>query len=131
MSGVDIHDQLRMQRYSIQHAYKPKKYSRSIFFGLVDMAIVNAFIVHRHHMKNTGQKAPEHCKFMETLHEQLRAIDDETIDSIEVTTAPTLANHFLLTHVLMCRLPQEPKPGLLPPGDTKHPCYSAGERSKQ
>ncbi|POM75457.1 Hypothetical protein PHPALM_7442 [Phytophthora palmivora] len=85
LGPVYIHDQLRMQRYSIQLAYKPKKYYRSLFFGLVDMAMVNAFIVHRYHMKTTGQKPPAHCKFMETLHEQLLAVDEAKFREIEVS----------------------------------------------
>jgi hypothetical protein len=44
MCGVDVHDQLRLQRYSIQRAIRMRKYYNTIFLGLVDVAMVNAFI---------------------------------------------------------------------------------------
>lgn len=46
MGGVDFHDQLRLQRYSLQMAMVSKKYFRTIF-GLLDMAIVIAYIMLR------------------------------------------------------------------------------------
>uniref|UniRef100_H3GLY6 PiggyBac transposable element-derived protein domain-containing protein n=1 Tax=Phytophthora ramorum TaxID=164328 RepID=H3GLY6_PHYRM len=45
MGGVDVHDQLRLQRYSLQLARRYKKYYKSLFLGLIDLAIVNAYIV--------------------------------------------------------------------------------------
>ncbi|OWZ08758.1 hypothetical protein PHMEG_00018648 [Phytophthora megakarya] len=51
MGGVDVHDQLRMQRYSVQLAYKLRKYYKTLVRGLLDMTIVNAFIVHHHYKK--------------------------------------------------------------------------------
>ncbi|OWZ22210.1 hypothetical protein PHMEG_0003123 [Phytophthora megakarya] len=41
MVGVDAHDQLRLQRYSIQMHAWCKKYYKSIMMGLVDVAVVN------------------------------------------------------------------------------------------
>ncbi|GMF37330.1 unnamed protein product [Phytophthora fragariaefolia] len=43
MGGVDIHDQLRLQRCSLQLQTWCKKYYTTIFMGLVDVAIVNAY----------------------------------------------------------------------------------------
>ncbi|POM61415.1 hypothetical protein PHPALM_29573 [Phytophthora palmivora] len=44
MGGVDIHDQLRLQRYSLQLSVRFKKYYKAIILGLIDIAIfiVNA-----------------------------------------------------------------------------------------
>ncbi|OWY95365.1 hypothetical protein PHMEG_00034652 [Phytophthora megakarya] len=42
MGGVDVHDLLRLQRYSIQMQTWCKKYYKSIFMGLVDVAVGNA-----------------------------------------------------------------------------------------
>lgn len=46
MGGVDRHDQLQLQRYSLQLQNKLVKYYKSLFFGLIDLAIVNCFVTH-------------------------------------------------------------------------------------
>lgn len=51
MGGVDVHDQLRLQRYNVQLIYKTRKYYKTLFLRLFDMALVNAFIVFRHHKR--------------------------------------------------------------------------------
>ncbi|EGZ29518.1 hypothetical protein PHYSODRAFT_379326, partial [Phytophthora sojae] len=51
MGGVDIHDQLRLQHYSLQGQTWCKKCYKSIFLGLVDVAIVKAYIVFREAVK--------------------------------------------------------------------------------
>ncbi|GMF20513.1 unnamed protein product [Phytophthora fragariaefolia] len=91
MGGVDVHDQLRMQRYSVQLSYKTRKYYKSLFLGLFAMALVNAFIVFRHHKKLNDNRPPgktrppKHYAFFETLLEQLLAVDSaETYQTIEV-----------------------------------------------
>ncbi|KAE9271849.1 hypothetical protein PR003_g30388, partial [Phytophthora rubi] len=85
--GVDIHDQLRMQRYSIQGCYKSRKYYKTLFLGLLDMALVNAFIVFRHHRNVNNQRPAKHFAFFETLMEQLLAIDSpEAYATIEEAT---------------------------------------------
>ena len=53
MGGVDGHDQLRLQRYSVQRSLCVKKYYKSLFFGLFDMALVNAYVVHREYCKSS------------------------------------------------------------------------------
>ena len=58
MGGVDIHDQLRLQRFSIQLSIRCKKYYKSLFFGLVDMALVNAYIVYETAFKQKQQTPP-------------------------------------------------------------------------
>ncbi|ETP13112.1 hypothetical protein F441_11634, partial [Phytophthora nicotianae CJ01A1] len=39
MGGVDVHDQLRLQRYSLQLFLKYKKYYKTLFLGFLDLAI--------------------------------------------------------------------------------------------
>lgn len=83
MDGV--HDKLRMQRYSVQLAYKSRKYYRTLFLGLFDMALVNAFIAHRHYRKVKMKNPPKHSAFFEALMEQLLAVDNqEAFEQIEV-----------------------------------------------
>ncbi|KAE9019498.1 hypothetical protein PR001_g13862 [Phytophthora rubi] len=86
MGGVDIHDQLRMQRYSVQLAYKTRKYYKTLFLGLVDMALVNAFIVHRLYRKQINKRHMKHYAFLEMLMEQLLAVDEDTFVEIEEAT---------------------------------------------
>ncbi|KAG2773247.1 hypothetical protein PC116_g11610 [Phytophthora cactorum] len=38
MGGVDVHDQLRLQSYSIQTAFWFQKYYKSLFMGFLDLA---------------------------------------------------------------------------------------------
>ncbi|OWY98377.1 hypothetical protein PHMEG_00030875 [Phytophthora megakarya] len=39
MGGVDVHDQLRLQSYSIQTTFRFQKYYNSLFMGFLDMAL--------------------------------------------------------------------------------------------
>ncbi|KAE8960380.1 hypothetical protein PR001_g30404, partial [Phytophthora rubi] len=86
MGGVDVHDQLRMQRYSVQLCYKRRKYYKTLFLGLLDMALVNAFIVYRYNKKVNNKRPPKHSAFLEELMEQLLAVDsDKVFTEIEVS----------------------------------------------
>ncbi|KAE9341411.1 hypothetical protein PR003_g10004 [Phytophthora rubi] len=71
MGGVDIHDQLRLQRYSLQLAVRCRKYYKTIFLGLVDIAIVNCFIVYREAQKKRGETPADHATFLQVLQTQL------------------------------------------------------------
>ena len=71
MGGVDQHDQLRLHRYSIQKSVRMLKYYKSIFLGIVDMAIVNGFIVHRLQKKKENAKVPTHAEYTLRLHQEL------------------------------------------------------------
>nr|KAE8917599.1 hypothetical protein PF009_g32080 [Phytophthora fragariae] len=86
MGGVDVHDQLRMQRYSVQLCYKTRKHYKTLFLGLLDMALVNAFIVYRYNKKVNNKRPPKHSAFLEELMEQLLAVDsDKVFTEIEVS----------------------------------------------
>ncbi|POM57790.1 Hypothetical protein PHPALM_37652 [Phytophthora palmivora] len=84
MGGVDVNDQLRLQRYSVQLSYKTRKYYKTLFLSLLAMALVNAFIVNRHFCKMNNKTLPKHYAFFETLMEQLLAVDDEAFETILV-----------------------------------------------
>ena len=81
MGGADVHDQLRLQRYSIQTAIRFRKYYKTLFFGLVDMAIVNGFITHKAHMKRIGKKPMKRAVYMALLHNQLLQVKAEDFQS--------------------------------------------------
>ena len=75
MGGVDQHDQLRLHRYSIQTRTRFRKYYKAIFLAVVDMAMVNGYIIHRHSCRSKGTRAPTHAEYLEQLHEQLLALN--------------------------------------------------------
>jgi hypothetical protein len=84
MGGVDIHDQLRLQRYSVQMAFVFKKYYKSIFLGLLDIALVNSYIVWRVLAKQQGLPLPAHDVFLETLQKQLLSLTDDDLNVMGV-----------------------------------------------
>ena len=77
MGGVDVHDQLRLQRYSIQRSVTFRKYYKSLFLGLVDMAIVNGFIVHKAFHARNGTKALSHVAYLKQLHIELCQLGEQ------------------------------------------------------
>ncbi|OWZ00160.1 hypothetical protein PHMEG_00028717 [Phytophthora megakarya] len=53
-----------------------KKYYKSIFLGLVDVAIVNAYIVFKEAQVGNGKKPVSHAEFLLKLHAQLLRLSD-------------------------------------------------------
>jgi hypothetical protein len=91
MGGVDLHDQLRLQRYSLQTTFRFRKYYKSLFLGLVDLAIVNAFVTHTKCAKDAGTKPMTRAVFMTELHEQLikqTATDFSSAENPTPTSSP-------------------------------------------
>lgn len=78
MGGVDVFDQLRLQRYSVQLAHRFQKYYKSLALGLFDCALVNAFIVYREHHKKLQTKSIDHGEFMMALQRHLIGLTKET-----------------------------------------------------
>ncbi|OWZ04725.1 hypothetical protein PHMEG_00023327 [Phytophthora megakarya] len=79
-------DHLRIQRYS------------TLFLGLLNVAFVNVFIVHRHYRKVNNRRPPKLFQFLEELHELLLAVDPSDIFAAIVAattarerTAPSLS----------------------------------------
>ncbi|OWZ00911.1 LOW QUALITY PROTEIN: hypothetical protein PHMEG_00027797 [Phytophthora megakarya] len=64
MGGVDVHDQLRLQR-----CYK--KYYKSLFLDLIDLVVVNAFIVYKCRRVKDGKRKATHVEFLKKLHLEL------------------------------------------------------------
>ena len=88
MGGVDIANQLRLQRYSIQMCLKHIKYYKTIFFGLLDMAVVNAFITYKWHMKRVGKIPMKRGQFMVKLHHQLLSMKAEDFRNVDEAQTP-------------------------------------------
>ena len=74
-----MHDQLRLQRFSLQLAFKFKKYYKSMFLGLMDLALVNAYI--RETMKANDAPAMDRRQFLKALHVQLVRCTEQDFQS--------------------------------------------------
>ncbi|KAG6572627.1 Pol protein [Phytophthora cinnamomi] len=80
MGGVDVHDQLRLQRYSLQMARRYMKYHRSLFLGLIDLAIINAFLLYNERRVVDGKPKASHVEFLKRLHLELIQLREEDWD---------------------------------------------------
>ncbi|ETP52916.1 hypothetical protein F442_02148, partial [Phytophthora nicotianae P10297] len=81
MSGVDVHDQLRLERYSLQKCVAFKKYYKQLFLGIVDMALVNGLIVHNIAKRQNDERSTPHASYLRRLHKDLLALRDIHFDS--------------------------------------------------
>ncbi|KAE8994147.1 hypothetical protein PR001_g17567 [Phytophthora rubi] len=90
VGGVDVHDQLRLQRYSLQLALKYKKYYKGLFLGFLDLAIVNAFIVYNARRFGDGKRKAKHIHFLKQLHMELVQLQECDWDNLRRTqSTPT------------------------------------------
>ncbi|GMF19799.1 unnamed protein product [Phytophthora fragariaefolia] len=66
-----------LYRYSIQLCIKCKKYYKGLFLGLVDLAIINSYIIYN--AVRTAADLPKlsHVKFLKHLHLELCQLQDE------------------------------------------------------
>lgn len=80
--GVDVHDQLRLQSYSVQMTIKFRKWYKQVFLGLIDMVLVNMFIIWRLKARRDGKKEPRHYEFLEDLAISLINITDEELEDV-------------------------------------------------
>ncbi|GMF49334.1 unnamed protein product [Phytophthora fragariaefolia] len=103
MGGVNIHDQLHLQRYLLQLAVVFRKYYKTIFLRLVDIAIVNANIVYREARKQRVEPPVDHAKFLHLL--QARMLELPASDFANVVSAVLLcwSGSILIENVLLCR----------------------------
>uniref|UniRef100_H3GNA7 PiggyBac transposable element-derived protein domain-containing protein n=2 Tax=Phytophthora ramorum TaxID=164328 RepID=H3GNA7_PHYRM len=103
MGGVDVHDQLRLQRYSLQLARRYKKYYKSLFLGLMDLAIINAFIIYNYRRVADGKSKVSHVRFLKELHLQLCQLQDDDWDQLirdqGLQPTPTKSNRTVTAHV--------------------------------
>ncbi|KAJ0391969.1 hypothetical protein P43SY_001165 [Pythium insidiosum] len=99
--GYYHHDQLRLQRYSIQKSVRMLKYYKSIFLGIVDMAIVNGYVVHRYENTARSKPVPTHAEYILRLHQELLAVTKLDMFSHPVAenlvSEPALASDHTLT----------------------------------
>ncbi|GMF59844.1 unnamed protein product [Phytophthora fragariaefolia] len=75
MGGIDRHDQLRLQSYSLQMSTH-FKYYKALFLGFLDLALVNAFLSHKEAAKIKGTVAMPRAEWFAVLQNQLLRLDD-------------------------------------------------------
>ena len=80
MNGADVHDQKRLQRFSIQMHVRYKKYYKSIAMGLVDVALVNAYVLNVESSSKEKKKATTHAGWRRLLASQLVEVGNEIMD---------------------------------------------------
>ncbi|ETK94113.1 hypothetical protein L915_02784, partial [Phytophthora nicotianae] len=88
MGGVDVHDQLCLQKFSLQTSTKFNKYYMSLFLGLVDLALVNAYISHKETARITGTTATTRGDWYCILQNQLLQLKPEDFDGAVATPPP-------------------------------------------
>ncbi|GMF48177.1 unnamed protein product [Phytophthora fragariaefolia] len=88
VGGVDVHDQLRLQTYSLQTSTKFLKYYKSLFVGFVDLALVNAFISHKQTAKINGTPPMKRGEWYGVLQNHLLQLKAEDLAGVVVTPAP-------------------------------------------
>lgn len=65
------HETLIDPRWSLQRAFVSRKYYKAIFFGMMDMALNNAYVIYRDNKVNQGLHMPKREEFFELLQMQL------------------------------------------------------------
>ncbi|ETK88607.1 hypothetical protein L915_07162, partial [Phytophthora nicotianae] len=83
MGGVDVHDQLCLQRYSLQLCIKYKKYYKSLFLGLVDLAVINSYNIFNAARAARNLPKMSHVKFAKELHLELTLLREEDWDALQ------------------------------------------------
>ena len=90
MGGVDVHDQLRLQTYSIQTSFRFRKYYKSLFLGFLDLALVNAFISHKEASRLKNVPVMSRGEWYSVLHQQLLKVTDADFDAETATPSPAV-----------------------------------------
>jgi hypothetical protein len=114
MNGVDAHDQLRLQRYSVQRSVRYAKYYKMLFLGLFDMGLVNAYVVHREYCKAKGQKPLSQANFRIILHEQLLGLTAGQVADVpprDVSADQIMHSGSVTTHTLLASTDKKPSGG--------------------
>lgn len=97
MGGANVHGQLHLQRYSIQRSLVFRKYYKSLFLGLVDLAIVNSYVVHKEHHAAAGAQSLSHVHFLRQVHIILVQLQDDDKTAANTFGSGELSRLYLLS----------------------------------
>ncbi|KAG3179353.1 hypothetical protein PC128_g16001 [Phytophthora cactorum] len=93
MGGVDVHDQLRLQSYSIQTSFRFRKYYKSLFLGFMGMAVVKRVYYAQGGMHNQRSCANVAGDWMNRLHKQLLQLKPDDF-IVKPSVTPLLAGRY-------------------------------------
>ena len=92
MGGVDVHDQLRLQSYSIQTSLRFAKYYKSLFFGFLVLALVNAYVTYTATWSIKRLVAKDRREWYALLHNQLLQLTAENfVETISTVDSASLS----------------------------------------
>ncbi|ETN15919.1 hypothetical protein PPTG_06182 [Phytophthora nicotianae INRA-310] len=104
MGGVDVHDQLRLQRFSLQTSTRFTKYYKCLFLGFVDLALVNAYISHKETARLAGTPSMSRGDCFCILQNQLLQLKAADFAGVDVTppanSQKRRRTHVRLSHAL-------------------------------
>ncbi|ETM51053.1 hypothetical protein L914_05014 [Phytophthora nicotianae] len=89
MGGVDVHDQLRLQTFSLQTSTRFSKCYRSLFLGFVDLALMNAYISYKETARLAGTTAMNRGEWFCVLQNQLLQLKADDFAGVVVTPPPS------------------------------------------
>ncbi|KAG3179110.1 hypothetical protein PC128_g16083 [Phytophthora cactorum] len=89
IGGVDVHDQLRLQQFSLQTSTKFKKYCKYLFLSFVDLTLVNAYISHKETARITSTAAMKRGEWYGILQNQLLQLKAEDFVGVMETPPPS------------------------------------------
>lgn len=87
MGGVEVSDELT-ESYKVLH--KNQKWYKAFFYQFVEIAIVNAFLLHKDVCKAQGKAPMKQVAFRETLSKQLQQAGSQSSSTPEPSKAPHL-----------------------------------------
>ncbi|POM65763.1 Hypothetical protein PHPALM_18475, partial [Phytophthora palmivora] len=88
MGGVDVHDQLRLQSFSLQLSTRFTKYYKGLFLRFLDLAMVNAYISHKETARLAGTTPMSRGDWYCVLQNQLLQLKAEDFEGVVVTPPP-------------------------------------------
>lgn len=78
------------ERYIIQLRNRCRKYYKTLFFGLIDLVVVNAYVTHSACRTRNGESALRRSEFMTRLQQQLVDVKaSDFSDAVVVSTTGT------------------------------------------
>ncbi|KAG2882222.1 hypothetical protein PC129_g18098 [Phytophthora cactorum] len=84
--------------YSLQLQTTCKKYYRAVFLGLVDMAVVNAYIVYREARTKRRANSITHAEFLTQLQAQILELTEEDFAQSQADAENVLARTLPAEH---------------------------------
>ncbi|OWZ06585.1 hypothetical protein PHMEG_00021136 [Phytophthora megakarya] len=92
MGGEDVHDQLRLQTFSIQTSVRFGKYCKSPFLGLTDLVMVYAYISHKEACQLSNTPAMKRGEWYNVLHKQLLQLKEHDFAGVSSISSPGSRN---------------------------------------